>query len=121
MVIKLTQQRGQSMVEYTVVCAALAFALLAPGSGSIESLRQAAVNQQSGYSYAISLSEIPETDDLTELANYYDSLGKHADLANDLRGGDQKMKDFADKYAETTGKLKDFKSALPKKFELPSF
>ena len=112
-------QRGQSMVEYTVVVMALALALLAPGLGSNESLRQAVVNQQNGYSYAISLSDMPETDDLTELADYYDSLGKHPELSKDLRSGDQAMKDFADKYMETTGKLKSFKSALPKK--LPSF
>lgn len=115
----LAHQGGQSMVEYTVVVAALTLALLAPGLGSNESLRQAVVNQQNGYSYAISLSDIPETDDLTELANYYDSLEKHPELANDLRGGDQAMKDFADKYMETTGKLKDLKAALPTK--LPSF
>jgi hypothetical protein len=116
MAIKMhKQQRGQSMVEYIVVVGALAMALLAPGLGSNESLRQAVVNQQNGYSYAISLSDIPETDDLTELANYYDSLEKYPELANDLRGGDQAMKDFADKYMETTGALKDFKSPLPDK------
>lgn len=120
MVIKTTaRQRGQSMVEYTVVVAALTLALLAPGLGSNESLRQAVVNQQNGYSYAISLSDMPETDDLTELADYYDSLEKHPELSKDLRSGDKAMKDFADKYMETTGKLKDFKAALPDK--LPSF
>lgn len=120
MAIKLLiPQRGQSMVEYTVVVVALALALLAPGLGSNESLRQAVENQQNGYSYAISLSDIPETDDLTELADYYDSLEKYPDLSSDLRGGDQAMKDFVDKYMETTGKLTDFKAALPDK--LPSF
>lgn len=116
---KLSKQAGQSMVEYTVILSALAIALLTPGLGSVENLRQAVVNQQNGYSYAISLSDIPETDDLTELADYYDSLGKHSDLAGELRSGDQAMKDFAEQYVETTGKLKDFKSALPTK--LPSF
>lgn len=120
MAIKIfKQQRGQSMLEYIVVIGALAMALLTPGLGSNESLRQAVVSQQNGYSYAISLSDIPETDDLTELANYYDSLEKYPELASDLRGGDQAMKDFADKYMETTGKLTDFKAALPDK--LPSF
>ena len=115
----IARQRGQSMVEYIVVVSALAMALLVPGLGSNESLRQAVVNQQNGYSYAISLSDIPETDDLTELADYYDSLARHPELSKDLRNGDQAMKDFADKYMETTGKLTGFKAALPDK--LPSF
>lgn len=104
------RQGGQAMVEYTVILLALTAALLAPSlwrsSGGDEtgvigldqsqrgSVLRAVANKHRGYGYALSLSEIPEMDGskqpgqaedpLTELANFYDSLGKYPELSRQL-------------------------------------
>ena len=87
-------QRGQSMVEYVVILMALSAALLAPGLGSVgldqdtdrNSLLHAVANKHRGHMYALSLSEIPETDDLDELTAYYDSLDKYQGLSGQMGG-----------------------------------
>ncbi len=58
-------QRGQSMVEYTLV---LVFGVLVltsgPGQGAIGALMNVIQMNYQGYSYAVSLSEIPDHDSL---------------------------------------------------------
>lgn len=98
------------MVEYVVILSAITVALLTPGLGSVEDLEDAVQDKQRGYSYALSLSAIPETDDLTELADYYDSLGKYPELSAEIRSGDQAMKDFVESYTNIVGPLKDMSS-----------
>lgn len=75
---------GQSMVEYTVILAALSLVLFGVGEGSSSQLSTAVQNKQRGYTYALSLSTIPETDNYLELANYYDSLGKFPELSRQM-------------------------------------
>ena len=97
----LNTQRGQSMVEYIVVLGALSAALLyvtytTRGGETIPegyigsresdqgSLVQAINQKHRGQGYALSLSEIPETDKFDELSAYYDRLEKYPELSNKL-------------------------------------
>ncbi len=96
------RQLGQSMVEYVVVLAALVAALLAPGLGSVgvtqddtDSLLRAAASKHRGHGYALSLSEIPETDSLADLSAYYDSLGKYPELSAQLASGSDVLNQLA--------------------------
>jgi hypothetical protein len=124
---KHSSQSGQAMVEYVVVLAALTLAVLALGDGdfntpedsNIEELRQAVGFRHRGYTYAVSLSEIPEDESPLEVALYYDSLGKHPELAEQLRGGYSAVQDFTDQYVNFTTALRNFdpSSALPNDFE----
>ncbi len=52
------RQKGQSMVEYMVVIAALVFALHT--SGAIDELIDVLKKNYQGYSYAISISDYPD-------------------------------------------------------------
>lgn len=104
----VSRQRGQAMVEYVVILAALTAALLLAGSGSVEELRQAVVDKQRGQSYALSLSEIPETDDLGELAGYYKDLGKYPQLAEQLDGSGAQLNQLADRLEQTNQLLGNF-------------
>ena len=108
----MRRQRGQAMVEYTVVLMALMAALLAPGlwpssdqggDGLVGldqsrqgTLLRAIADKRRGFGYALSLAEIPEVDGadgsgggsnnkLARLADYYDSLGKYPGLSAQLR------------------------------------
>lgn len=96
------------MVEYVVILAALTAALLLAGNGSVEALRQAVVDKQRGHSYALSLSELPETDDLGQLAEYYDALGKYPELATQLHSGSQQLGGLADRLEQTNQVLGNF-------------
>lgn len=116
------KQSGQSMVEYTIVLVALTMALLAVSGGSnnqdgnIYELQQAIVEKFRGYSYAVSLSEYPESDNLTTIADYYDSMGRHPEVANQLREGDSKVTEIIDTYVDVTAPLRDFDPDLPSGF-----
>ncbi|MCP3671731.1 MAG: hypothetical protein GY814_15135 [Gammaproteobacteria bacterium] len=108
-------QRGQSMVEYVVVLAALTAALLAPGLGSVgvtqddtDSLLRAVASKHRGHGYALSLSEIPETDTLSELSEYYDSLGKYPDLSAQLASGADVLDQLASTLNTADSTLKNF-------------
>jgi len=105
------RQNGQSMVEYTVILAALTAALLAAGPGSVEELRQGVVDKQRGYSYAISLSEIPESGDLQEIAAYYKRLGKYPALQPQLAAGGQKLGQFVSQLEQADKLLSQFDPA----------
>jgi hypothetical protein len=124
---KKNSQSGQSMVEYAVVLAALTLAVLAIGDGdfstpedsNIDELRQAVDFRHRGYTYAVSLSEIPEAENPLEVAQYYDSLGKHPELASQMSGGYSTIESYVDKYVNVTTALRSFDpgSALPDDFE----
>jgi hypothetical protein len=115
------------MVEYVVVLSALTLAVLAIGDGdfstpedsNIEELRQAIGFRHRGYSYAVSLSEIPEAENPLEVAEYYNSLGKHPELASQMAGGYSAIEDYVNSYVNFTSGLRDFDpgSALPNDFE----
>jgi Flp pilus assembly pilin Flp len=83
--------QGQAMIEYVVILAALSAALIASGNGSIGlsktdngSLLEAMHERYTEQAYALSISEAPETDDLAELAEYYNSLNKYPALSSKL-------------------------------------
>src|ERR1044071_2996478 len=113
---KKNAQSGQSMVEYAVVLAALTLAVLAigdgdfstPGDSNMNELRQAIDYRYRGYSYAVSLSEIPEAENPLEVAEYYDSLGKYPELASQMSGGYSTIEDYVDRYVNFTSGLRDF-------------
>ncbi len=113
--ITTSSQTGQSMVEYVVILAALTAALLTPGLGSVgltqndsDSLLRAAASKHRGHGYALSLSEIPETDDLAELATYYDSLGKYPELSAQLGSGASALGQLANRLNTIDQKLQSF-------------
>ena len=82
--IKPCYQLGQGMVEYVVVLAAVAFALIAPldGPGSnsaIEDVIEALQNNYRGYSYAVTLSDMPDAISMDEAIEMYVEAGGDAD------------------------------------------
>ena len=113
MVSKQRSIAGQAMVEYTVIMSFFVILLLQAGDvenegyASVFQLEEAIQNKQRGYSYALSLSAIPETDNLTELADYYDSLGKYPKLSEQIAQGDQAMKGLVDGYTSIMDPIKD--------------
>jgi hypothetical protein len=119
-------QAGQSMVEYVVVLAALTLAVLAIGDGdfstpedsNVDELRRAIDFRHRGYTYAVSLSEIPEAENPLEVARYYDSLGKHPELASQMSGGYSTIENYVERYVNITTALRNFdpSSSLPDDF-----
>jgi hypothetical protein len=115
---KFSFSKGQAMVEYIVITAALVAALLTAnndslsglvqGQGSIASFEDAVQDKQRGYSYALSLSAIPETDDLVELADYYDSLGKFPELSTEIRSGGSAIRTFVTGVQDFIAPLQNF-------------
>jgi hypothetical protein len=109
-------QSGQSMVEYVVILSALTMAVLALGDGNfdtpedsnIEELRQAIDYRHRGYTYALSLSEIPEAENPMEVAMYYDSLGKHPELASQMARGYSTIQNYVDRYVSVTTAVRSF-------------
>lgn len=57
---RLKRQTGQSSIEYIVVVAALVIALNVGNPSAIESLVKVIKDNYKGYSFAISLSELPD-------------------------------------------------------------
>jgi hypothetical protein len=116
-------QRGQSMVEYTVILMALTLALLAPwgsrpGSpvGVTEndqgSLLKAVADKHRGHGYAVSLSEIPETDQLADLADYYERLDKYPELTPQLKTGAAMMNKFSNQLTSLSSMISKFKAVV---------
>ncbi len=117
-------QRGQSMVEYTVILIALSAALLAPiGTGSPGSpvgtseddegsLLKAVADKHRGHGYAVSLSEIPESDDLIAMADYYDRLDKFPELSKQMRTGGELANKFSNQLSSLTNAVSTFKAAI---------
>tara|TARA_Y100001935_G_C17296452_1_gene506371 strand:+ start:236 stop:637 length:402 start_codon:yes stop_codon:yes gene_type:complete len=128
-------QKGQSMVEYVVIIGALSAALILPGLGSIglsptdkDSVLEGFSNKHRGHGFAMSLSEIPETDSLAELAAYYERLGKYPELSPQLKSGSQKLGQFSNRLTEMGNFVKKvnpnkikFPPKLPSTPSLPSF
>jgi hypothetical protein len=119
-------QSGQSMVEYVVVLSALTLAVMALGDGdfntpadsNIEELRQAIDYRHRGYTYALSLSEIPEDENPMEVAMYYDSLGKHPELAGQMAMGYTTIQNYVDQYVSVTTAVRNFSpSDMADKFD----
>ena len=122
-----TNQNGQSMVEYVVICAALTLAMFAPlnayvfnsganignQDGNIESLEDAVLDRQRGYTYALSLSAIPETDDYGDLADYYDELGKYPALAAEMHSADDALDEFVEGYTTASDAVRDIDPLSP--------
>ena len=78
-------QKGQAMIEYTVVAT---FGILVlttgPGRGVIGDLEDAVRNNYDGFSYAVSLSDYPDKEDLDELKDMYDEQGMPSDQSDYL-------------------------------------
>ncbi len=70
------RQKGQAMIEYTIVTV---FGILVlttgPGRGVIEDLEDAIRNNYNGFSYAVSLSDYPDKDDVDDLEDMYETQG----------------------------------------------
>jgi hypothetical protein len=62
------------MVEYTVVLAFGVLLLMGPGGDVLKDLAMVMQNKYRGYSYAMSLSPLPEFDTGPELATYIEGL-----------------------------------------------
>ncbi|MEQ8230588.1 MAG: hypothetical protein RLW61_14810 [Gammaproteobacteria bacterium] len=62
------------MVEYTVVLAFGVLLLMGPGGDVLKDLAMVLQNKYRGYSYAMSLSPLPEFDTGPELATYIEGL-----------------------------------------------
>lgn len=58
---KLKKQRGQSMVEYLVVTAAIIAALYS-GEDVMKAMQEAWKGSYEGYSYTLSIAEMPDED-----------------------------------------------------------
>ncbi len=56
------KQRGQSMVEYIIVTSAI-IAALYTGGDVVKALHQAMKGSYEGYSYTISVAEIPDKEE----------------------------------------------------------
>jgi len=94
------RQKGQAMIEYTVVSV---FGILVlttgPGRGVIGDLEDAIRNNYDGFSYAVSLSDFPDKNDIDDLTDMYEAQGlpddrvayladDPVDLVSDLVGFD---------------------------------
>ncbi len=65
---------GQAMVEYTIVLAFGVMVLYGPGGDVIEELEEVFRNNYRGYSYAMSLSALPDFGNGEEYRNYIEDL-----------------------------------------------
>jgi len=122
----LRRQKGQSMVEYTVILVALTTALIGIGiadngnhEGSVGlnknqegSLLNVVHRRYTEQTYALSMSELVEHPDYGELAAYYSGQDKYPLLVPHLQTGDRYLDQMADgvgKAASTVDQLKNFK------------
>ncbi len=129
----LFRQSGQSMVEYVVILIALSLVLLVADRegkripdgyiGSTESdqgsLIQAINQKHRGQGYALSLSEIPETDDLVDLQAYYDRLGKYPELSKQLGNIGTKLGQVNSGISKATKVVRTIKKCVPPKLRFP--
>lgn len=75
-----SRQRGQAMVEYTVILAFGLMMLLGPGGDVLRDLADVMKNNYRGYTYALSMSPLPEFDTGPELREYIDALALEPEL-----------------------------------------
>ena len=71
---------GQAMVEYTVILAFGVLVLLGPGGDVIAELEEVLRQNYRGYSYAMSLSTMPDFDTGQDLRDYIDDLALDPEL-----------------------------------------
>lgn len=124
------------MVEYVVVLGALSAALLYVnyttrdgrsipegyiGSSEADpgSLIQAINRKHRGQGYALSLSEIPETDNMGELQAYYDRLGKFPELSKQLGDISGKLGQVNSGIQKVTKVVRKIKKYVPPKLQPP--
>jgi len=68
------RQAGQAMVEYTVILAFGLMMLLGPGGDVLRDLADVMKNNYRGYTYALSMSPLPEFGTGPELREYIEGL-----------------------------------------------
>lgn len=86
------KQAGQSMAEYTVV---LAFGMLVllKGTDILEEVLSALKSNYNGYSYAVSLSDVPD----------YDSLYEYGMSTPEAQQAQADLEDLMDTFSTITG------------------
>lgn len=119
-----TNQRGQSMVEYTVILIALTTALYTITSsgdrGKLigsdkhqpDSLLQAMHQHYTQQSYALRLSQLPERHSQQDLAQYYDALNKYDALAPQLNNWAASVNQLNGKVMSANQNIKNVRSQI---------
>jgi len=108
-----SRQLGQSMVEYTVILAAITVGLSALVIGNEKgldddnnpSLLGAMHTRYNQQSYAVRLTELPESQNLTEIVSYYTALNKHPELVKNMGQAATKIKETTEKIDSVSDKL----------------
>jgi Flp pilus assembly pilin Flp len=72
--------RGQAMVEYTVILAFGLMVLLGPGGDVLRDLADVMKNNYRGYTYALSMSPLPDFDTGPQLREYIEGLNLDPEL-----------------------------------------
>jgi hypothetical protein len=107
------KQLGQSMVEYTVILIAITVGLSAVVIGNEKgldddnnpSLLGAMHTRYNQQSYAVRLTELPESQDLTAIVSYYSALNKYPELVNNMGQAATKIKEVTGKIDSVSSKL----------------
>lgn len=121
------RQYGQGMVEYVVVLATVVFALTVPlnGAGSnnvIEEIEQVLQDNYEGYSFAVSLSEMPDAVSMDEALQMFEDAGGDPNQLTDAGDLIQKVDDFLDiSFSDLIPDVTDFSVDDLLDGELPSF
>ena len=124
---KTWYQRGQGMVEYVVVLATLVFALTVPlnGPGSnnvIEQIEQVLQDNYEGYSFAVSLSEMPDAISMDEALQMFEDAGGDPSQLTDAGDLIQQVDDFLDvSFSDLIPDVTDFSVDDLLDGDLPSF
>lgn len=82
-ILRLTpkhRRSGQAMVEYTVILAFGILLLLGPGGDVLVDLEHIFKNKYRGYTYALSMSPLPDFGNGQELRDYIDDLALSPEL-----------------------------------------
>jgi hypothetical protein len=121
-------QKGQSMIEYTVILIALTTTLYSVTQGSSTtgivgtnkdqkgSLMNALHERYTDQSLAIRITELPEYRDLGEISTYYNQLNKFPTLSGQIYRADAEMDklknqlDTYNGYVQNLAKYKDIKN-----------
>ncbi len=120
-------QRGQGMVEYVVVLATTVFALTVPlnGAGSnnvIEEIEQVLRDNYEGYSFAVTLSEMPDAISMDEALQMFEDAGGDPNQLTDAAAMIEQVDDFLDvSFSDLIPDVTDFSVDDLLAGELPSF
>ena len=121
------RQYGQGMVEYVVVLATVVFALTVPlnGAGSnnvIEEIEQVLQDNYEGYSFAVSLSEMPDAVSMDEALQMFEDAGGDPNQLTDAGDLIQQVDDFLDiSFSDLIPNVTDFSVDDLLDGDLPSF